>query len=164
MRRRWQRHVQSFRQSLSWLRISQETFRGVDCGAINAREPQARALVVGGGLAQSCRPWIRVCNDRVGGSVYSNLISSSILENAESRIRSRGFPILGREFFSTLVEVEHKSDENDRDESRGLRRENEQAEIVSRFEMHTYFLQLIRFLRFKVKSPHMIAVDVNPVG
>lgn len=135
MRRRWQRHIQSVRQSLSWLRASQERLQPVDYD-VNVRRPQeARALVtagggacgVGGGLAQSCRPWVRVYSDRIGAFADSNLGYKSLLGAPGSRLRTR-------EFCTTLIEDEHQSNESDRDDDRKLRREKEQEEIVGRFE------------------------------
>lgn len=138
MRPRWQRPVQSFRQSLSWLRVPQDRFGDVHCDLNSLSEPQATTLGegvcrFGGSAAQSCRPWFRVCFNGISGSADSSLICRSILGTVGSRLRTTEF-LRSAECFSTLIEGEHKSNDNGRDECRGLRRENEQAEIVSRFE------------------------------
>ena len=103
---------------------------GVDCHGC-VREALATvsegACGVGGGFAQSGRPWIRVYSDRIGAFSASNFGYKSLLGALDSRWRAR-------EFCTSLIEEDHKSDENGRDGDRKLRREKEQEEIVSRFE------------------------------
>jgi hypothetical protein len=131
MRRRWHRHIQTCRQSLSWLRVSRDRLQPVEYD-VNVREPQARALVAagggacgsGGGFAQPCRPWIRVYSDRIGAFADSNFV---LLGAPDFRFGTRGF-------CTSSIGDEHQSDENGRDGDPKLRREKEQEEIVSRFE------------------------------
>lgn len=124
------KRVQSFRQSLSWLRLSRERFRGdVKAGCETALAAPAGGGRGGGGGA--CNPGFRVWFDQSGAS---SLLWRSTVGTLDSRLRSSKF-FTSREFFSTLVEGERKSDdENGREESRGFRRESEQAETVRRFE------------------------------
>lgn len=132
MWQRWQRQIQSVRQSLSWLRASHERLRGVE---YDVREPQARALGtlaggacgVGGGLAQSCRPWIRVHSEKIDAFSYSNLITKTLLGALDFRFRPRGL-------CTSSIEDEHTSNEIGRENGRALRREKEQEEMVGRFE------------------------------
>ncbi|KAG0574601.1 hypothetical protein KC19_VG275600 [Ceratodon purpureus] len=132
MRGRWQRHIQSARQSLSWLRASQERVHLVEYDGSVRQSQEARTIGIACGardsLAQSCRPWIRVYSDRIVSFAESILgHHKPSLEAPASRLRSRGF-------CTSSIDDEQESNQNDTDDDPKLRREQEQEEIVRRFE------------------------------